>query len=142
MVSLWPKRTWDDLTERALYQAEKLDGFIRHDGQVTLIRSVADLDTVLAARAAGQPHLGALLGIEGAHALEGDLANLDRLEAAGFRLIGLHHFFDNALGGSLHGHSEAGLNDFGRAVSSRWWRAGWFWTWPIPRRRWSRTCWR
>lgn len=116
MVSLWPPRTWDDLTERALYQAEKLEGFIRHDGEVTLIRSVADLDAVLAARAEGRPHLGALLGIEGAHALEGDLANLDRLEAAGFRVIGLHHFFDNALGGSLHGHSEAGLNDFGRAV--------------------------
>ncbi len=60
--------------------------------------------------------LGAVLGIEGAHALEGDIANLDRLEAAGYRLVGLHHFFDNALGGSLHGQTGDGLTEFGRQV--------------------------
>ena len=38
------------------------------------------------------------------------------LEAAGFRLLGLTHFFDNELGGSLHGTSQAGLTDFGREV--------------------------
>ena len=56
------------------------------------------------------------MGIEGAHALEGDLSNLDRLEAAGHRVIGLHHFFDNELGGSLHGTRDMGLTAFGRAV--------------------------
>ncbi|MBR9766015.1 MAG: peptidase M19 [Rhodobacteraceae bacterium] len=115
-VSLWPPRTWNDLTERALYQARKLERFAARDGAVTLIRNRADLDAVLAARAAGEDRLGALLGIEGAHALEGDIANLDRLEAAGFRIIGLHHFFDNALGGSLHGLGTEGLSDFGRTV--------------------------
>ncbi|OWU84281.1 peptidase M19 [Oceanicola sp. 22II-s10i] len=116
IASLWPVRTWQDLTERALYQAEKLHDFAADDGNVAIIRTRADLDTALDAHRADPNALGAVLGIEGSHALEGDLANLDRLEAAGYRVIGLHHFFDNALGGSLHGTSNAGLTDFGRAV--------------------------
>ncbi len=117
VASGWPTRTWGDLTERALYQAEKMHGFIEVEGdRARVIREAVDLDTVLEARAGGADTLGVVLGIEGAHALEGDLANLDRLEEAGFRVIGLHHFFDNALGTSLHGQSEGGLTDFGREV--------------------------
>ena len=114
---MWPPRTWGSLAERALYQAEKLHKVeAALTGQLRIIRSRADLDAVLAARADGADVVGGLLGIEGAHALEGDLANLDRLEDAGHRLVGLHHFFDNELGGSLHGLSGAGLTAFGRAV--------------------------
>ncbi|MBL4812406.1 MAG: dipeptidase [Rhodobacteraceae bacterium] len=114
---LWPLRTWTSLTERALYQAEKLHGFEQDaPDMLKIIRSAADLEAVLAARAEGAPLIGAMLGIEGGHALEGSLANLDRLEEAGYRVIGLHHFFDNALGGSLHGQSGAGLTGFGRDV--------------------------
>ncbi|MEM9838059.1 MAG: membrane dipeptidase [Pseudomonadota bacterium] len=60
-----------------------------------------------------------ILGIEGSHALDGDLANIDRLYDAGYRLMGLHHFFDNKLGGSLHGTSGAGLSEFGRAAVAK-----------------------
>ena len=63
--------------------------------------------------------VGGILGAEGGHAFAGDLANLERMHEAGFRLIGLTHFFDNELGGSLHGESGtegAGLSDFGRQV--------------------------
>ncbi|WP_407493197.1 dipeptidase [Pseudooceanicola sp. MF1-13] len=112
----WPIRTWTSLYERAVYQAEKLHEFAAQDGRVTIIKTAADLDAVLDARANGEDRIGALLGIEGAHALEGDMANLDGLIDAGHRLIGLHHFFDNALGGSLHGQANSGLTDFGRAV--------------------------
>lgn len=114
---LWPPRTWTSLAERALYQAERLHGFAENsDGAMRVITSAAELDAVLEARSQGVQVVGGLLGIEGAHALEGDMANLDRLEAAGYRLIGLHHFFDNALGGSLHGTGNQGLTDFGRDV--------------------------
>ena len=114
---LWPPRTWNSLFERAIYQAERLHRVAaRRPGQLVVITSRAELEAHLEARAAGSTTVGGLLGIEGAHALEGDLANLDRLQAAGHRIIGLHHFFDNALGGSLHGLSNAGLTDFGRAV--------------------------
>ena len=34
LVQRWPPRTWNSLTERALYQAERLDGFVaRSQGQ-------------------------------------------------------------------------------------------------------------
>jgi membrane dipeptidase len=114
---LWPPRTWNSLLERALYQAERLrDAANRSDGRLRLIRTEKDLDAVLALRESGEDVVGGLLGIEGAHPLEGDIANLDRIEAAGYRLVGLHHFFDNELGGSLHGFGNAGLTDFGRQV--------------------------
>lgn len=117
---LWPPRTWGDLTERALYQAERLHDYAAaSDGQLRVITTQAALDQLLADRAAGQKVVGGLLGIEGGHALQGDLANLDRLAAAGHRMIGLHHFFDNALGGSLHGQSAGGLTEFGRQVVAR-----------------------
>lgn len=114
---LWPVRTWNSLLERALYHSEKLHQFAEASGgRLRIIRDQEDLAEVLAARAAGETVVGALLGIEGGHPLEGDLANLDLLEAAGIRVVGLQHFFDNELGGSLHGFDNAGLTDFGRAV--------------------------
>lgn len=117
IAQLWPMRTWWSLTERALYQAEKLAAFqLAAPENLKIIRTSADLEEVLSRRAAGEEIVGGLLGIEGAHPLEGDLANLLRLESAGYRLVALQHFFDNALGGSLHGSSNAGLTDFGREV--------------------------
>lgn len=120
IAQLWPPRTWTSLLERALYQAQKLQQFEAAAPQdLKIIRSRADLEMVLEARAQGADLVGAILGIEGAHALEGRIENLDTLAAAGHRVIGLHHFFDNELGGSLHGQSGAGLTDFGRAVVER-----------------------
>ncbi len=114
---LWPRRTWTSLLERALHQADKLRGFeAAAPTELKIIRSRADLDTVLEARAGGSDIVGAILGIEGGHPLEGDLGNLDRLEEAGYRLVALQHFFDNELGGSLHGKSNRGLTEFGRQV--------------------------
>ena len=57
--------------------------------------------------------------IEGGHPLEGDAENLDRLFDQGLRIVGLTHFFDNELGGSLHGVSDEGLTAFGRSVVDR-----------------------
>jgi membrane dipeptidase len=57
-----------------------------------------------------------LLSIEGLHDLEGKAENLDRLHAAGFRMAGLAHFFDNELAGSMHGEKKGGLTAFGREI--------------------------
>jgi len=117
LVQRWPPRTWNSLAERALYQAERLDGFVaRSQGQLLLIRSRGDLESLVARRAAGGRAIGVVLGTEGSHALDGKLQNIGRLHAAGFRIMGLQHFFDNELGGSLHGTSGEGLSDFGRAA--------------------------
>lgn len=117
MGQLWPIRTWGSLFERAVYQAEKLHDFAAaSDGRLRVILTRADLDTLLADRAAGQQVVGGILGIEGSHPLEGDIENLQKLVDAGHRVFGLHHFFDNELGGSLHGVAFNGLSDFGREV--------------------------
>jgi len=115
LVQLWPMRTWQSLAERAIYQAERIDRIAEaQPDQLQMVRNQAELARVLERRAQGEPVVGAILGTEGSHALDSDLANVDRLYDAGLRIMGLQHFFDNALGGSLHGLSGAGLSDFGR----------------------------
>lgn len=114
---LWPPRTWGSLLERALFQADKLSQLEKAipDG-LRIIRTRSDLEAVLTQRAAGHRIVGGLLGIEGAHPLEGKIENLDKLQLAGFRVIALQHFFDNELGGTLHSNAENGLTEFGRQV--------------------------
>lgn len=114
-VQLWPIRTWNSLYERAHYQGERLLAAERRaPNDLRVIKTRADLDAVLAARANGGALVGGLLATEGSHALEGDLANIEALHALGYRMMGLQHFFDNELGGSLHGVSRAGLTEFGK----------------------------
>ena len=114
---LRPFSSWFSLKERALVQAAALRRAAeRAPEALMLIRSAEDLQVLLEARQNGAQTVGAILGTEGGHPLEGNIANLQVLYGAGFRLIGLTHFFDNELGGSLHGQSGAGLTDFGREV--------------------------
>lgn len=116
----WPFRTWRSLMERALYQAEKLDRLVAaSDGVLMWVRTREDLEELVRRRERGEAVIGALLGLEGAHALEGDLSNLDRLHTAGVRMLGLAHFFDNEVAGSAHGLEKGGLTDFGRRVVHR-----------------------
>ncbi len=81
-----------------------------------LVRSVSSLDGLLTARRKSTLPIGAVLSLEGAHALEGKLTNLDVLYRAGFRMVGLTHFFDNEAGGSAHGMEKDGLTAFGREL--------------------------
>lgn len=118
VLSLWPLRTWSSLYERALYQLQKLHAFA-DDERLMLVRSRSDLEELTARRAGGEQLVGAIYLIEGAHPFEGDIANVDRLFEEGLRISGLTHFFDNELGGSLHGTSGEGLTEFGRAVVRR-----------------------
>lgn len=120
LLQAWPPRTWSSLSERALYQGEKLrDAQAASDDGIRIVTNVQDLDAHLQARRDGSEAVAALLGIEGAHALEGSLETLDALHAAGFRMVGLAHFFDNEVGGSAHGVEKAGLTPFGRDVVAR-----------------------
>lgn len=115
LVQRWPARTWNSLTERALYQASKLHEVADQSAEsFRLITSQADLSEFVLARLEQPALVGGLLGTEGSHALDGELENIDVLFANGFRMMSLQHFFDNKLGGSLHGTSGAGLTDFGR----------------------------
>jgi membrane dipeptidase len=115
LVSLWPTNTWNSLAERALFQASKaLELVDEFPQQVSLITSKTDLSQFLLQREINPKLLGLLLGTEGSHALDGDLNNIQRLFDSGFRMMSLQHFFDNKLGGSLHGESGEGLTAFGQ----------------------------
>ncbi len=108
---------YESLLGRALYQGKKLQDWIgRSQGELRPILSRQDLEELLAARGRGEAVIGALLSLEGAQALEGDLTNLDRLYAQGFRMIGLNHFFDNEFSGSAHGKTKGGLTSLGKAL--------------------------
>ncbi|MEO5936598.1 MAG: dipeptidase [Terriglobales bacterium] len=113
----WPPRTWNNLTERALYQAHKLRELeASAKPRLLIVDSRQALDLLVASRTDKLTVVGAYLGLEGAHALEGDLKNLDKLYDAGFRTIGLAHFFDNEFAGSAHGASKGGLTPLGREL--------------------------
>lgn len=120
MLQGWPKKARSSLLERAVYQGEKLHDWIhKSDGALKLITDKKDLQDLLAARDQGEQVIGALLALEGVHALEGDPANLDRLYKLGFRMIGLNHLFDNDMAGSAHGLKKGGLTLSGRELVLR-----------------------
>lgn len=120
IMQRWPKRTYSSLLERALYQAEKLhDMADRSKGALWLITSGPELDTFLNRRNTDHEAVAGFLGIEGLHCAEGKLDNIDVLYNAGFRMMGITHFFDNELGGSAHGVSKGGLTPFGRDCVKR-----------------------
>jgi microsomal dipeptidase-like Zn-dependent dipeptidase len=116
----WPRRTWGSSYERAVYQIQKLKTFERESqGRLKIIRCQTDLQAWEQARANHQPVVAAVAGLEGGHCLEGRLEALDLLFQEGYRLLSPTHFFDNELGGSLHGAEKGGLTPFGRQVIAR-----------------------
>jgi microsomal dipeptidase-like Zn-dependent dipeptidase len=115
VAQLWPARTWRSLRARAVYQAQRLDAAAaRSEGTLVLVRTAEDLDRFVARRQADHRLVAAILGLEGSHALEGDLANVDVLADAGFRMMAPTHFFDTDIGGSAHGVLKGGLTAKGR----------------------------
>ena len=120
IADLQPVRTWGSLLERSLWHAQKLDHYAAgSDGRLRVIHTPAELDSLLADRAAGRKVVGGMLSIEGLQDLEGKLSNLEILYRAGFRMAGLAHFFDNDVAGSMHGEKKGGLTPFGRQVMQR-----------------------
>ena len=82
-------------------------------------------DDVRAAKRAGKA--AALAGIEGAHALEGRLENIEVFARRGVRYIGLLHFSANECGSpamGVGGRADRGLTEFGRDVIAEMNRVG------------------
>lgn len=116
----WPAATYGSLRARALYQAHVLrEAAARSKGELTLVTSSAGLYAFVQRHTKDRTRVAGMLTLEGMHALEGNIANVDTLFDAGFRMMGITHFFDNELGGSAHGVSHAGLTAFGRQVIAR-----------------------
>jgi microsomal dipeptidase-like Zn-dependent dipeptidase len=115
VIQGWPVKTWNNLTERVIYQAKKIQRIAKKDSDnFMLVLSQSDLEKFINKRKSNPNLVGGLIGTEGSHALEGNLDNIQRLYSEGFRMMSLQHFFDNKLGGSLHGTTEQGLTKFGQ----------------------------
>ena len=81
------------------------------------LQLVQDADALVDVERSGAR--AALLGIEGAHALEGDLDNVRAFARRGVRYLGLLHFSANELGAPAYGRgadAEQGLTPFGHEV--------------------------
>jgi membrane dipeptidase len=89
----------------------------RSQGQLVAGRTADDV-----ARARAEGRVAALLGIEGAHALEGSIEHLERFARRGVRYLGLAHLSPNAACVPAYGWRRdevTGLSDFGRDVVDR-----------------------
>jgi microsomal dipeptidase-like Zn-dependent dipeptidase len=120
LAQRWPPRTWRSLLARALHLAHNAHRLAdRSMGRFAVIESREALAAHLARRI-GEPQVTAgLLAIEGAHALEDDLDNLELVADAGYRMISPAHLFDTAFGGSAHGVHKGGLTPLGRELVVR-----------------------
>ena len=116
---LRPPSAWFSLEARALDQAAALRALDESEPDFRLLRTRADLEAFIRDKESNPGLVGGWLGLEGSHALEGDLQAVDRLYDAGYRMFAPAHFFDNEVGGSAHGWDKGGLTDFGRQVIQR-----------------------
>jgi microsomal dipeptidase-like Zn-dependent dipeptidase len=116
----WPPTTWRSLLARTLHMARRLDRMATASaGVLRVIRSRDDIAAYVDRRREDPGITGAILAIEGAHALDGDPANVAVVADAGFRMMSPSHFFDNEFGGSAHGVDKGGLTDLGREMIAR-----------------------
>jgi len=109
---------WRGPTDRALQRAGELRRTVERAGGALLwIDDRGDVARLLEAREqgdVGEGPIGVLLAIEGGHAMESDPDGVQTLFDAGYRMIGLAHFFDNDYAGSAHGVEQGGLTPLGR----------------------------
>jgi len=116
-VQLRAPQDWFSLKARALHQCGQLHQFAADSkGEFRVITNRRELQAYLADRSHNHKLTAGLLGIEGAHCLQGDLNNLQDFYNAGVRYIGLTHFFDNEWAGSAHGVKKGGLTQQGKQL--------------------------
>lgn len=116
-AQLRPPSSWFSIKARALHQCQQLHDFAQEsEGAFRVISNRKALEQFISDRNGGAKIAGGMLGLEGAHCLEGDIANLDEFYDAGVRYIGLSHFFDNEWAGSAHGMNKGGLTPIGKEL--------------------------
>lgn len=119
-AQLRPIETWFSLKARALNQCDNLHDFAADSkGSFRVVTARQDLQKFIKDRSTNNQLSAGMLGLEGAHCLEGDLNSLDEFYRAGVRYIGLTHFFDNEWAGSAHGVEKGGLTPLGRKLVQR-----------------------
>ncbi len=120
LAKRWPRATWHRLMPRVAHLASNAHGFAADSGgRFRIIQTRDDLFGYLADHMANPGIAAGLLSIEGAHALDGDPANVEAVADLGIRMISPAHFFDTAFGGSAHGMEQGGLTPKGREMVRR-----------------------
>lgn len=111
----WPWKTYTSLSQRAFYLSERLhDMSARSNGRFEIIKNRNQLDGFLQRRSKQPELIAGLLALEGAQSLEGNIENLQKFSAAGYRMVSPAHFFDTEVGGSAHGWNKSGLTGLGK----------------------------
>jgi microsomal dipeptidase-like Zn-dependent dipeptidase len=119
LAQMQPLENLTSLTKRALWQANNLHRDAeKSQNKLVIIKNKRDLQNFLERRKT-EKIVGGWLGIEGAHALDGKVENIDVLYDAGFRMMSPSHFFDNEMGGSAHGVEKYGLTEKGKEMVRR-----------------------
>jgi len=100
---------------------EQIDALVEAvERRPSALHVVQRTDQIRACEGKGQ--IAALLGIEGAHALEGDLDRIDHFARRGVRYLGLLHFSANDAGYPAYGrgrNDDRGLTPWGRDLVRR-----------------------
>ena len=109
----WPARARGSEWARCTFQLERLAEMCRLSaGKAAIVTTQDALDENLKAG-----RLSAVLGIEGAHALEGQVDRVAELHRRGARFMSLTHLTNNELGGtSTPGFRDRPLSPLGREV--------------------------
>jgi membrane dipeptidase len=120
LAKRWPPATWRRLLPRVAHLAASARRFeAASEGRFRVIETREELAAFLAARSTDPSMTAAILSIEGAHALDDDVANVDVAADLGVRMISPTHFFDTVFGGSAHGVGHGGLTAAGRELVRR-----------------------
>ncbi|MBX7116445.1 MAG: membrane dipeptidase [Myxococcaceae bacterium] len=109
----WPKEARQGEWNRCQFQVNHLHALCgRSNGAAAVAGSRTDLESNLSAG-----RLSAVLGIEGGHALEGQVERVRALHQQGVRFLGLTHLTNNELGGSSYPFmGDRGLTPLGQQV--------------------------
>ncbi|MFC1502969.1 dipeptidase [Pseudomonadota bacterium] len=106
-ISSWRSPvTWLSPKQRALAQAAELEALAKQS-ELTLVLKQQDLTA---------DGVKGLLSLEGMHTLQDGSDALKEFYLAGYRMMGLTHFFDNQVAGSAHGVNKGGLTEWGRTL--------------------------
>ncbi|MBN8227644.1 membrane dipeptidase [Corallococcus macrosporus] len=117
----WPREARGGEWSRALWQIGQLDAFCARSGDTVRVATTgAGLEDNLA-----NGRLSAVLGVEGGHAIEGQVERLAELHRRGVRFMGLTHLSNNDLGGSSFPMmGNRGLTPLGHQVMEEMARLG------------------
>lgn len=104
-----PWRWLDIITDIGMRLAD-----IAHQDDVTVIRTIADIDNAFA-----HNKVGLVFGLEASTPIENEIDRIDVLYGLGIRQMGIAYSDSNALGCGLNESVDSGLTDFGRRAVKR-----------------------